>query len=168
MLPASELRVPSRLDSILAWSVFSRDHPPLRFNPSDRRSAITDPGDSPPQPGILAAETMHKMHGIYLARVHPSHPIIDLAVLEGALQDVEKNSVGWNLNSCLILLTCALGAISENYKDYIPSTNLEALQEPPIVQRGVAFQYWHMAQKRLGLTMGEDCELAVQCLCLSG
>lgn len=168
VLPVTELRVPSRLDSVLAWSVFPQDHPSLSLNPLDRRPAPISSGSSSSQSNILAAETILQMHNLYLTQVHPSHPIIDLVVLERALLDVEKNGVGWNLYSCLIMLTCALGTISEGYKDYIHTSSPETLQQSRSSQREMALQYWRMAQKRLGVAMGEDSELAAQCLCLSG
>ncbi|KAH0610253.1 uncharacterized protein H6S33_011780 [Morchella sextelata] len=158
LLPATELRVPSRLDSVLAWSVFPRDHPQLTI-PASTHTAIPPPTASPAPP-----QTTQRLHDIYVMRVRPSHPISDLAVLERAMLSVAKSGFLWDLDSCLIALTCALGAISENYADYV-------LFDPPRNSSGeteLARHYWSMAQQRLGLAMSEDSELAVQCLCLSG
>lgn len=95
----------------------------------------------------------------FLKYVHTKNPILDATVLDGYVAEVTTRGFGWNSSSCLVLLVCALGAISDSY---LPGRD----GRYPSLHTGA--QYFEAASRRLGLVMSTNSLMAVQCGFLAG
>ncbi|KAI5791935.1 hypothetical protein EDC01DRAFT_788312 [Geopyxis carbonaria] len=168
----SGVRAPGMLDRVLSWPVFARpSRPAITFGvPSLRSPAAVV---QPPQPPLLDPDIVRDLHDAYIARVHVCYPILDadeLGAMVAGFAD-GRREWGWDGQACLVLLVCALGAVSEDYWEHVRTAGAvdEASLKRVRRQRGeVAGGYWSMAQMRLGIVMAEVSELSVQCLCLAG
>ena len=97
----------------------------------------------------------------FLDNVHVKNPILDEGEAQQLISRFSHNGYDLSGQSCLALLVCALGAISNNFKT------------EDIVARGsqryfAATSYFHAAQQRIGLPMSSGGLLAAQCLFFSG
>jgi hypothetical protein len=159
------LKTPSKLDRILAWKVFSSPPPDC---------GLVSDGNWRETPGKdvqLDAETARTLQALYLERFHPSYPIINIDILDQAIHSTFEGprGCGWDSETCLMLLVCALGAVADDYNDYIYSSEpARDLRRSRIERVALAEGYWFMAQRRLGVVLSEETELAGQCLALAG
>ncbi|KAF8250490.1 hypothetical protein K440DRAFT_619006 [Wilcoxina mikolae CBS 423.85] len=159
------LKTPSKLDRILAWSVFPR----TPFN-----CGLASDGNWRENPGEdvhLNPEHVRVLHMQYLERFHPCYPIINIDTLDKAVHSSFKGTQGckWDSEACLMLLVCALGAISDDYRDHFYSKDSPTDSQRSRIERiAMAEGYWFMAQRRLGYVLSEESELSGQCLALAG
>jgi hypothetical protein len=106
----------------------------------------------------------------FFRRVNTKNPIISRRVARRYCQRYYGEGPSFTLETCIVLLMCALGAIST---DFDPS---DAAQTPssPFQQstRSEALclgcSYFVAAEQRLGAAMSVGSTLATQCLCLTG
>lgn len=159
------LKTPSKLDRILAWNIFPKTSP---------HCGLVSDGSWREQPGEdvqLDLETVRTLQMLYLERFHPNNPIINIETLEQAIRSTFETprGCGWDSEACLMLLVCALGAVADNYQDHF--YNREPAMDPRRARTeraAMAEGYWFMAQRRLGVILCEETELAGQCLALAG
>ncbi|GJC86116.1 hypothetical protein ColLi_08954 [Colletotrichum liriopes] len=109
---------------------------------------------------------LSRLVDLFLANVHPMNPIIDAQVLRQMLKQVAENGPDWSAATCIVALTCALGAISQRPGQRTPSGTPRGYSVEP--NRHLASRYWSVAEKRLGFSMGSPGWESVQCLCLAG
>lgn len=160
----SRIKTPSKLDRILAWSVFPRTSPycGLVSNGNWRESLGEEMH--------LGLDEVRVLHMRYLERFHPNYPIINIESLNKAIcSTLEGKGCGWDSEACLMLLCCALGAVADDYFEHF--YNRETTRDPQrsrLERIARAEGYWCMAKRRLGIVMLEETELAGQCLALAG
>ncbi|KAG4431370.1 hypothetical protein IFR05_013151 [Cadophora sp. M221] len=68
----------------------------------------------------------------------------------------------------MVALVCALGAYSESYVLDQNAQSHTPVRSSNEHEAAVAYRYWNVAVKRLGLAIGQNSLEAVQCLCLTG
>ncbi|PWW80694.1 hypothetical protein C7212DRAFT_274012 [Tuber magnatum] len=124
-------------------------------------------GKSEPENGYQAQHEIATLVQRFFRNVHTKNPILDSAVLDSYVYDIEKHGFGWSGKSCLVLLVCALGSVSAPYN---PHPSSLSVTEPPTKYPSfeISAQYFSAAKKRLGIVMSSNKLIAVQCLFLAG
>lgn len=96
----------------------------------------------------------------YSAGVHMYNPILDLSRVRRLVSQISENGLDWSASTCLVMLVCAVGAITE-----LDSPDTDG---PPKDETRLAMQYWSVAAKRIGCVMAQHSIESIQCLCLAG
>jgi hypothetical protein len=159
------LKTPSKLDGVLAWSVFRRTWPSCGLASDENWK------ENPGEDVHLDPVSVRTLRELYLERFHPSYPIINIDILDKAIHSTFEGAQGcrWGSESCLMLLVCALGAVADDYRDHFYNRGSATdLQRSRVERITMAEGYWFMAQRRLGCVLSEESELAGQCLALAG
>lgn len=202
---APNLGVPSSIstDSILQWHVFQELLSPLRrfsfidMNGSETYTHLDDllsQSDAsvamysarlesvadPSAPVRISADKadVETLVDRYFERVNIKNPILTRSVISQYCQDYYEHGPLFNLETCLVLLTCALGAISSKFNPFeqdslgrhsTPGTPHARLPDPArVASLRLGHCYFVAAEKRLGIAMSTISNIAVQCLCLAG
>ncbi|CAH0051688.1 unnamed protein product [Clonostachys solani] len=171
-------------DSILQWPIFEGQFPPnyiidevfLAEMPEDRDMDVDGNGEfsenTQYRQGFHArgvAINEDATTGLvqrFLHLVHIKNPILDPDTLWSYVRHVTEDGFQWDPPSCLVLLACALGSVSEEY-GITPSlrTHQNSLEERNH-DLSVGEKYFNLAQRRLGL-LGKGI-LTPQCHFLAG
>lgn len=113
----------------------------------------------------------------YFEHVNIKNPILTRQIIGQYCQDYYEHGPLFNLETCSVLLTCALGAISSKFDAFeqdshsspnTPGTHARLPAPSTINSLKLGHCYFIAAEKRLGITMSTVSSLAVQCLCLAG
>ncbi|CAH0058438.1 unnamed protein product [Clonostachys solani] len=107
----------------------------------------------------------------YVQSVHLVNPILDLSTLRDLILKVAESGFDWSLETCLVALVCAIGAIGEPLKPpERPESAVGSILQDAIGRSNpeLAVGYFNVASKRLGLALDQNNLGAVQCLCLTG
>lgn len=113
----------------------------------------------------------------YFKRVNTKNPILSRRVINQYCQQYYEHGALFNLETCLVLLTCALGAISSEFNplgqalsphDGISRDYTQRPDPARVTGLRLGRCYFIAAEKRLGMAMSEPSTIAVQCLCLAG
>lgn len=163
----AEYRYHVNVESMLQWPVFERQNIDQRINLKSLFDSVheTNPALqwSPTDPDIQSEEVDDALKKFW-DHVHIFNPIFEETQLEEQLQNVRANGLGWNPESCLVLLTCAVGVVSERGTDSIESSRE--------FRQSAAFQtaelYFFSAQKRMGPLLTDRTVIAAQCFYLAG
>ena len=95
----------------------------------------------------------------FIQHVHIKNPILELSNLNRMVQHACLEGLGWDPESCLVLLVWALGAISNPFSDPRP-------YEPGSLELGASL--FSAATKRLGIVLAESSILSAQCFFYAG
>ncbi|KAH8693734.1 hypothetical protein BGW36DRAFT_383597 [Talaromyces proteolyticus] len=160
------------IETVLAWDVFRG-----RFNSQlDLKSLLRDV-ESPPSPNTspvgetiplinsLELGSCNRLLDSFLVRVHIANPILDIGLARGYMNHACIHGVGWDAQSCLVLLVCALGSIAEAFHDVHGHTSLMTRNSPSFTLARVFFE---ASQKRIGLLLRGSGVLEAQCFFYSG
>lgn len=107
----------------------------------------------------------------YFRRVYIKNPILDRHVVRRYCELYYENGPLFNLETCLVLIICALGAISDEFGPCkLSDNNCDSSydQSARIETSRLANCYFAAAEKRLGAAMTVSSTIAIQCLCLAG
>ncbi|OLN83420.1 Glucose transport transcription regulator RGT1 [Colletotrichum chlorophyti] len=152
------------LDSVLEWPIFPKPVP-FAIDPFVHHSPRGEVY-SPKSPPAMEFFELSRLVDLFLVNVHPMNPIVDTQILRQMLKQVAENGPDWSAATCIVALTCALGAISQRPGQRTPNGTPRGYSVEP--SRHLAFRYWSVAEKRLGFAMGQPGWESVQCLCLAG
>ncbi|KAK7458410.1 hypothetical protein Landi51_01233 [Colletotrichum acutatum] len=152
------------LDSVLEWPIFPKPVP-FAIDPFSHASPRGD-AFSPRSPPAMEFYELSRLVDLYLTNVHPMNPVVDAQMLRQMLKQVAENGPDWSASTCIVALSCALGAISQRPGQRTPSGTPRGYSVEP--NRHLASRYWSVAEKRLGFSMGSPGWESVQCLCLAG
>ncbi|KAK1461102.1 hypothetical protein CMEL01_14738 [Colletotrichum melonis] len=152
------------LDSVLEWPIFPKPVP-FAIDPFSHASPRGE-AFSPRSPPAMEFYELSRLVDLYLTNVHPMNPIVDAQMLRQMLKQVAENGPDWSASTCIVALSCALGAISQRPGQRTPSGTPRGYSVEP--NRHLASRYWSVAEKRLGFSMGSPGWESVQCLCLAG
>ncbi|KAI9147125.1 hypothetical protein HJFPF1_13157 [Paramyrothecium foliicola] len=189
-------------DRVLQWPVFQELLSPLRrfrFVDVNGFETYTYLGDLVSQSTALAATRPSHLESInepsatvnistdradidnlvnrYFKRVNIKNPILSRLVVSRYCRDYCEHGALFNLETCLVLLICALGAISTEFdpqdkgsSDLHGSSGSHARQPDAsrMANLKLGHCYFVAAEKRLGMALSATSNLAVQCLCLAG
>lgn len=146
---------------VLNWPVFGG-----KFVSQARSLALNQRSESKPsvrtaliESCISNATISSKLLDNFIRHVHIKNPILDLVEIRCLAQRLRLNGVSWDLESCLVLLVWALGAISKPFKDPYPHET-ESLN--------LASELFSAASKRLGAALSESTTLSAQCFFYAG
>lgn len=173
-------------DRILQWPVFQNSLSSLRqfsfldFNGAKALTHLDDAFNIEQSPSDLSI----KQHGsIYIsteradieqlveqffARVHVKNPILTRRLVEQNCLQYYENGAMFNLETCLVLLICALGAVATEFLPGGPSSDIPSENIARLESLRMGNCYFSAAEKRLAAAMSSYNTLAVQCLCLAG
>jgi hypothetical protein len=106
----------------------------------------------------------------YFRRVNIKNPILNRRVLNQYCQRYYEHGPLFNLETCLVLLTCALGAISTDFDPLGEDQSSGSSPYPPasLANHRLSHCYFVAAEKRLGAALSNVDFLSIQCLCLAG
>ena len=175
-------------DKVLQWPVFEKPLSSLpRFSFLDYRGNRTQTRlqdafnrATSPQPLIRLQSTLHisteradiqRLVEQFFDRVHVKNPILDRGVVEHYCVQYCEGGPMFNLETCLVLIICALGSvvtefIPQNLSDDDSKSMAPQIDRFETLRRGNA--YFSAAEKRLGIAQTSSDIIAIQCLCLAG
>ncbi|KAL1965915.1 hypothetical protein VTN77DRAFT_5048 [Rasamsonia byssochlamydoides] len=159
-------------ETVLSWHVFRG-----RFDAHlDLKSLLKDT-ELPPSPlhspvgetipliNSLELGSCNRLLDSFLTKVHIANPILDVPVVRGYVHHACLHGIGWDAQSCLVLLVCALGSIAEAFHDRHESTSIVARSSPSFT---LARAFFEASQKRIGLLLRGGGVLEAQCFFYSG
>lgn len=148
---------------VLGWPVFGSQFE-LQANAI---AVLRRKPPKPIQPSSSALESFlgntsasNKLIANFIEHVHIKNPILELASLKRMVQHACLEGVGWDPESCLVLLVWALGAISTPFLQPPRACDQESLE------LGAAL--FGAATKRLGVVFAESGILSAQCFFYAG
>lgn len=106
----------------------------------------------------------------FFDQVNIKNPILGPQVAKQYCQQYYEHGPLFNLETCLVLLTCALGAISMEFDPHDVGHDPGSPSQPDarLSSLRLGHCYFVAAEKRLGAAMSHGSTLAIQCLCLAG
>jgi hypothetical protein len=101
--------------------------------------------------------------------VNTKNPILDRKTVKEYCDELYEQGMMWDLQTCAVLLVCALGAAAQGWK-YQTASSSESLHpfKSRFEELEVAKCYYTAAERRLSLALRIPGSLSVQCLCLAG
>ncbi|ETS87742.1 hypothetical protein PFICI_01570 [Pestalotiopsis fici W106-1] len=163
------------LEEVLRWPVFSSNAttatPQLSgLLMADEESGVGDSSDAYRKNAWHVLDNTRILLRVnqFLANVNIKNPILDRHTLLKDAMLLTETGLSWDARSCLVLIACALGAISTAFEPGPATTDgiLRSRSDFDSQSRVEAESYYQSAQRRLGLlTRGLR---ASQCHLLSG
>ena len=174
------LKIPSSnttADTVLTWPIFQSRFSPehltntlLTHSPRER-DENSENGEAffvhtSFEP--LSDERIPYLLNKFLENVHTKNPILDVEALVRWGKRAAAQGPGWDATSCLVLLTCALGAISLPFQSSVADRVGSSSYTPPATSSTVfageirqAESCYSLARRRLGLlghtVLGAQC-----------
>ncbi|KAI5778124.1 hypothetical protein EDC01DRAFT_375061 [Geopyxis carbonaria] len=163
------LAMGSRVEETLQWPIFAGLVPgvdniiaPLFAIPDDDDSANNGTDQLDPWRADIPALAQR-----FFRNVHTKNPILEFSLLENWVYQVSVGGFGHDAQSCLVLLVCALGALSAPYDPQSMSLNAPQ-QTTRYPSRTIAGNFFAAARRRLGIVLTSNSLTAVQCLFMAG
>ncbi|KAL2836418.1 hypothetical protein BJY01DRAFT_258680 [Aspergillus pseudoustus] len=160
------------IETVLAWGVFEGNYdagPSLKdllsSSPASSREPFLANADPRHERLDLDLHTCTRLLHTFLEEVHIANPILDVPFVTDYLYQACVHGVGWDAPSCLVLLICALGAISESFQEHHEASSMTARRSPTF---HLGQRYFEAAQMRLGAVLRTDGVLEAQCFFYSG
>ncbi|KAH6695663.1 hypothetical protein F5X68DRAFT_258227 [Plectosphaerella plurivora] len=165
------------LDYILTWPIFAGRWPFDLFSKEVYNRSFgsgKSPSDDSPQPTRghqrqgISEEDVPDLIDRYLHFVYPKNPIFYTRELREHARRIAEDGFDWDAPSCLILVACALGAISCRFDPIHEAGHLVGRNsvDETATRRQMAEAYFLAARKRMGML--EPSLIASQCHMLSG
>lgn len=106
----------------------------------------------------------------FFKRVNIKNPILGRQVASQYCQQYYEHGPLFNLETCLVLLVCALGAVSMEFDhlDEVQGAGSSPYSSSRLENLRLGTYYFVAAEKRLGSAISNVNTLAIQCLCLAG
>ena len=106
----------------------------------------------------------------FFKRVNIKNPILSRQVGSQYCHQYYEHGSLFNLETCIVLLMCALGAVSMEFNplDDGQSCGSSAHSSSQLASLKSGCHYFVAAEKRLGTALSNVNTLAIQCLCLAG
>ncbi|OBT72838.1 hypothetical protein VF21_08307 [Pseudogymnoascus sp. 05NY08] len=172
------LRIPSTnttADTILTWPIYAGEYPPgylieaiLGKGEDDKSDAfVVRHGEFE----SLSDERIPSLIDRFLRNVHTKNPILDVDALIQYGQTAAANGPGWDAQSCLVLLACALGSISYSFETSIANqTEMVAGSTPTsasiykkeLRQDGLSLTHRRLEQSLYWSCFKSECEIRVE------
>ncbi|CAD6442645.1 5e7ae012-43b4-4d56-8d92-b6af33ec6736 [Sclerotinia trifoliorum] len=165
-------------DAVLDWPVFESHYPTgfitrYLFDQNfvdDSRPEESEHDDFQPS-ALINEEAVPQLVEIFLTRVHTKSPILDPKTAREFGFKIALEGLRWDASSCLVLIMCALGCVSQPFSDsqsrILPENRMEtsrsALGERNLSLGTACFT---AARKRIGLL--KPSVIATQCIFLCG
>ncbi|VUC29742.1 unnamed protein product [Clonostachys rosea] len=107
----------------------------------------------------------------FFKRVNNKNPILSRPTVAQYCQSYYEDGPRFDLETCLVLLSCALAAVAMEYSPTGATSSAATPAESSsarLEDLQLGYCYFAAAEKRLGPAMTEVSTLAIQCLCLAG
>lgn len=181
------------IDKILQWPVLDRLLSPLRkfrfvdFRGTEVYTYLDDlfmNTDTVTSPGLLERprdsstlinisterSDIEPLIDNFFNRVNAKNPILSRQAANHYCQQYYEHGPLFNLETCLVLLTCALGAVSMEFDplDVGESPSSSSHSSSRLASLELGYRYFMAAEKRLGSAISNISTLAIQCFCLAG
>ncbi|KAL1985199.1 hypothetical protein VTN96DRAFT_8115 [Rasamsonia emersonii] len=160
------------IETVLSWHVFRGrfdshlDLKALLKDTEEPMSPLHSPvGETIPLINSLELGSCNRLLDSFLTRVHIANPILDVPLVRSYVHHACLHGIGWDAQSCLVLLVCALGSIAEAFHDKHESTSIVARSSPSFA---LARAFFEASQKRIGLLLRGGGVLEAQCFFYSG
>ncbi|RPB24475.1 hypothetical protein L211DRAFT_807714 [Terfezia boudieri ATCC MYA-4762] len=101
----------------------------------------------------------------FLTNVQTKNPILDQGILEEYVDEIERRGFDGSGESCIVLMVCALGAVSAPYSECFPNTTKSSSIYPDL---DIGKKFFLAAKKRFGTAIIRNKLTTVQCLFLGG
>ncbi|KAF8448513.1 hypothetical protein BGX38DRAFT_573746 [Terfezia claveryi] len=101
----------------------------------------------------------------FLTNVQTKNPILDQGILEEYVDEIERRGFDGSGESCIVLMVCALGAVSAPYSECFPNSLKSSSIYPDLV---IGKKFFLAAKKRFGTAIVRNKLTTVQCLFLGG
>lgn len=153
--------IPENLDAILKWPVFQRLNLPVLQTASQCSPA--SPYSSTQAPSItdeLHPTAYNQWLDAFFRHDHCKNPVLHEQSTRRLVRKVCQEGVGWDSESCLVLLVCANGALACPLSSPSVSTNEFNMSIPNAL--------FAASLKRLGSTVGSTGVVQAQCLFFAG
>jgi Fungal specific transcription factor domain len=153
------------IENVLSWPLFEDQNPNL-----DLKALLNEQAHDIPTSSSIGDfdQTSSEEHLVrrFMDRVFIFNPVLDEAKVQKYARDTRYNGIGWDAQSCLLLLIYAHGAL-ESSADTAPSSvdASDSRQQSSFKQ---AESYFSAAQRRLGLLLCRSGVLEAQCFFLAG
>ncbi|KAL4865304.1 hypothetical protein BDV12DRAFT_211099 [Aspergillus spectabilis] len=160
------------IETILSWSVFKgkfESNTNLRALVMSSAPLSQEPFLANTDPRLerldLDLRTCTRLLHTFFEQVHIANPILDVPLVTDYLYQACVHGLGWDAPSCLVLLICALGAISESFQEHHEASSMTARRSPSF---HLGQRYFEAAQMRLGVVLRTHGVLEAQCFFYSG
>ncbi|OBT39636.1 hypothetical protein VE00_09758 [Pseudogymnoascus sp. WSF 3629] len=155
------------IETVLTWPVFDDQNFDERLDlrsllRSDKNHAASPTLPIPADFGLYAAGQLLQQ---FLDNVHIFNPILEEAKVREYMRAASFNGLGWDAQSCLLLLIYALGSISDPYGNLPKITASGFRQSPEFLQ---AESFFFAAQNRMGMLLCGSGIIEAQCFFLAG
>lgn len=172
-----------RLDTILQWPIFEEplaNLPRSPFLTFKKEQDYTYLGDMfstpiPPYDTFLdfPTDTSHveRLVDRFFILVHVKNPILDRDVVKHYCSKFCQDGPRPDLDTCLMLLICAIASIAPDYcpsGPLNPNHGLSRSRPTGGEDLEMGHCYFAAAEQRIGAAMTQHTSLAIQCLCLAG
>ncbi|KAG9252389.1 uncharacterized protein F5Z01DRAFT_625626 [Emericellopsis atlantica] len=154
------------VEAVLGWPMFrhlaSAHQTPLKTllqagsSDSDPRSLITSD---------IEADDAGSLLQQFLDNFHIYNPVLEISRVKESVRFTRYNGLGWDSNSCLLLLIYALGTIADRYSQP-PFETSAAFRQSDQFLRGEAF--FMAAQRRMGTLLCKSGIVEAQIFFLAG
>ncbi|KAH6662239.1 hypothetical protein B0J14DRAFT_662819 [Halenospora varia] len=153
------------IETIFSWPVFKDQNLDQR---PDLKTLLRS-GDSNPSltsiPSDFENDGARKLLDVFFEHVHIYNPVLEVSKVRQYLREVQLNGLGWNAQSCLLLLVYALGSISAPHQNS-PSESSSTFHRYEEYKEANAFFF--AAQKRMGILLCNSGVIEAQCFFLAG
>lgn len=155
------------IEAVLSWPVFENLELEKRTDLKALLQPLNDQLDAPHMSigaDVESRETAQLLQQ-FLDNVHIFNPVLEETKVREYMRSAAFNGLGWDAQSCLLLLIYAIGSISAPYEkssSYTPST---FWQSPEFRQ---ADSFFFAAQKRMGMLLCHSGVIEAQCFFLAG
>ncbi|CZT00485.1 uncharacterized protein RCO7_02976 [Rhynchosporium graminicola] len=116
--------------------------------------------------GLDDGDTVQELIESFLENVHIHNPVLDTAKLQSYVSNFIENGLGWDGETCQVLLACALGAVSCPWNAIDLQNFSHAILSPQ--RSAIGREYFCAAQKRLGALWSRSSLVSTQCLFMTG
>jgi hypothetical protein len=155
------------IEAVLSWPIFEDQNLDQRLDLKSLLQTSHDYSEAPQM--FVDASFENRATGQLLQRfldnVHIFNPVLEETKVREYMRNASFNGLGWDSQSCLLLLIYALGSIAAPYEKSSsnPSTNFH--QSPEFRQ---ADSFFFAAQKRMGMLLCRSGVIEAQCFFLAG
>ena len=154
------------IEAVLSWPVFEDQHLDQRQdlkNLLQTQNEYSEPHSMSVGADFEARESSRLLQR-FLDNIHIFNPVLEETKVREYMRDSIFNGLGWDAQSCLLLLIYAIGSISLPYEVSVSST-WNSRQSPEFRQ---ADSFFWAAQKRMGMLLCRSGTIEAQCFFLAG
>lgn len=177
-------------DTLLQWPIFDKllsSLPRLKFLDPNGQEILTYLDDAVRQtdyPEAYLSQTsgsgsvnistdssdIQPLVDSFFQRVNIKNPILTRQEVEEYCHQYYENGPRFNLETALVLLVCALGAVADEFNPLdMGQSPRSSIESPSRLERlKLGYCYFSASEKRIGAAISRADTLSIQCLCLTG